>query len=733
MQFFGLVMTASSVTNLVLLAHRWVGLVLAPLFLLVLLSGTVLAFKPIVEDFQTSTTVDPNTLVALLDRVDARGRVRSISVGDGTAILEMRGGDHIVSYDLASGLAISTPTSFNLFSIAKRFHKGLLLGLDVLGEFAAYAMLLIVVTGPFLAWPRFRNTLLGWHLSAGWVLLPLVLLPPATAVLMTLHVGHPVYLPLSPRPISLARGIEQAAAAVDLSGFKAARSFRHGSVLITTKGASGGDRYYLSTSEGVISTDGPGPVHAVHEGTWAGTWSGTLNLAAALALLGLVGTGVVSWAQRWRQSARLTSDADADILVAFASQTGTAARLADATSAALRAGGAKIVSGSLAAIDPAELTRFRVSLFLVSTAGEGEPPDQACPFLKKLAGRDLSGVRFALLALGDSRYARFCGGGETVRAALLKSGAIETLDLMRADREPGEVWRRWLDVVSKHLGIAQGDVVTPAFDHPVTLTLASRVQLNDPNNLDTNEAWSLLFESAEPLDFRAGDLLMVSPRDSEPERAYSIGSSALVDPHQILLTVGLISYTDEQGNEQLGAMSGILCRRLRAGDIVQAKLRRHVAFNLPGEPDRPVLMLATGCGIAPFVGFLSEHATAHRTGVTWLIFGNRKRAGDFFYRERLENWAQNGVLSRLDTAFSRDPEDGAYVQDRLVESGAETLRLLERGGILYVCGRASTIGTGVRTALQQILAREKSMQPTEAEAHLERWQGEGVLRLDVFD
>ena len=275
--------------------------------------------------------------------------------------------------------------------------------------------------------------------------------------------------------------------------------------------------------------------------------------------------------------------------------------------------------------------------------------------------------------------------------------------------------------------------MTPAFDHPVTLTLASRVQLNDPNNLDTNEAWSLLFESAEPLDFRAGDLLMVSPREGEPERAYSIGSSALVDPRQILLTVGLISRTDEQGNEQLGAMSGILCRRLRTGDIVQAKLRRHAGFNLPGEPDQPVLMLATGCGIAPFVGFLSEHAAAHRAGVTWLIFGNRRRAGDFFYRERLESWAQIGVLSRLDTAFSRDPEDGAYVQDRLVESGAETLRLLERGGTLYVCGRASTIGTGVRTALQQILACEKSMQPTEAEAQLERWQGEGVLRLDVFD
>ncbi|MGA7454163.1 MAG: PepSY domain-containing protein [Rhodoplanes sp.] len=161
-----------------------------------------------------------------LDRVDARGRVRSISVGDGTAILEMRGGDPVVSYDLASGLVIPTPTSFKLFSVAKEFHKGLLSGLDVLGRFAAYAMLLIVVTGPFLAWPRFRNTLLGWHLSAGWVLLPLVLLPPATAVLMTLHVGHPVYLPPSPRPISLARGIERAAAAADLSGFETARSFR---------------------------------------------------------------------------------------------------------------------------------------------------------------------------------------------------------------------------------------------------------------------------------------------------------------------------------------------------------------------------------------------------------------------------------------------------------------------------------------------------------------------------
>ena len=119
-------MTIRSVTDLLLLAHRWVGLALAPLFLLVLLSGAVLAFKPIVEDFQTSTTVDPNTPVALLDRVDARGRVRSISVSGGTAILEMRGGDPIVSYDLASGLAIRCCSSSS--------------------------------RGPFLAWPRFRNT-----------------------------------------------------------------------------------------------------------------------------------------------------------------------------------------------------------------------------------------------------------------------------------------------------------------------------------------------------------------------------------------------------------------------------------------------------------------------------------------------------------------------------------------------------------------------------------------------
>jgi sulfite reductase (NADPH) flavoprotein alpha-component len=731
-------MTWQRIKQALLLAHRWAALVLAPLFLLILLSGAVLAFKPIVDDLGAGTepaaaaAVDAASLVALLDRVDPQGAARSVAVGGDGRTVGLQGGGPPAAFDLATGAAVAAPKAgFDLFDFAKRLHKDLLVGAGILVEIAAYGMVLIVVLGPLLAWPRLRNTLLGWHTVLGWAVLPLAAMLPVTAVLMTLHLGGPA-LPPAPagEPLPLARAIERAAAEADLSHLAMARSFRGNSVLVATRG---GPSYVIAGNQ-VTPLAGPGLVKALHEGTWAGAWSGALNLVGALALAGLTATGTVSWARRWRQGRRRTGDVGAELLVAHASQTGMAARLAKATAEALRAGGSKVAEGSLAGLDPAELKDFRHVLLIVSTTGEGEVPEPGRAFLRKLAGADLAGASFALLALGDSRYARFCAGGGTMRDALLAAGASEAVPMVRADGEPGDTWRGWLAETSGRLGIAAGEAAAPEPDRPVTLTLIAREQLNDPGDPDTHEAWSLTFESKEPLAFHPGDLILIAPREGEPERPYSIGSTPLEDPRRLLLTVGLESWVDEGGETRLGAASGMLCRRLQVGDVLQAKLRRHPGFNPPEDPRRPMIMVATGCGIAPFVGFLAERAAVDGKAPAWLMFGNRKRAGDFFYRDRLEGWRRAGHLTRLDAAFSRDPGDGAYVQDRLLQAGAEILDWLDRrDAVLYACGRESTLGVGLAAALNEILVRHGQATPEAAERRIERWAADGKLRRDLFD
>jgi sulfite reductase (NADPH) flavoprotein alpha-component len=220
----------------------------------------------------------------------------------------------------------------------------------------------------------------------------------------------------------------------------------------------------------------------------------------------------------------------------------------------------------------------------------------------------------------------------------------------------------------------------------------------------------------------------------EPGRPYSIGSTASADPCRILLTVALTTREDEAGKTVWGKASGLLCRQVTVGDTLQAALRAHPEFNPPNDTKRPMIMIAAGCGIAPFMGFLEEQAMGQRSGPAWLIFGNRKRGGDFFYGSKLEAWHRDGILDRLDTAFSRDPDGGGYVQDRMLARRAEVLDwLVDRNAVLYACGKANTVGEGVRSALLRIVSEQGNRSQDEASRQLQRWEAEGKLRFDVID
>lgn len=136
-------------------------------------------------------------------------------------------------------------------------------------------------------------------------------------------------------------------------------------------------------------------------------------------------------------------------------------------------------------------------------------------------------------------------------------------------------------------------------------------------------------------------------------------------------------------------------------------------FRLPA-PDTKVIMVGPGTGIAPFRAFLYERKATAATGENWLFFGDRRRDHDFLYADELSGFVDDGLLSRLDLAFSRDQEHKVYVQDRMREQGADLYRWLADGAHLYVCGDAEQMAVDVDAALHDIVAEHGGLSAEEA-------------------
>ncbi len=117
----------------------------------------------------------------------------------------------------------------------------------------------------------------------------------------------------------------------------------------------------------------------------------------------------------------------------------------------------------------------------------------------------------------------------------------------------------------------------------------------------------------------------------------------------------------------------------------------------------PIIMVGPGTGIAPFRAFLEERKATGAKGGNWLFFGAQKSSCDFFYKEELEAYQSEGVLTRFDTAFSRDQNYKIYVQTRMMESAKELWNWLEQGAHFYVCGDASRMAKDVDKALHEIV------------------------------
>ena len=186
-------------------------------------------------------------------------------------------------------------------------------------------------------------------------------------------------------------------------------------------------------------------------------------------------------------------------------------------------------------------------------------------------------------------------------------------------------------------------------------------------------------------------------------RLYSIASSQLVHKGSAETSVRVVRY-DTHGRGRQGVASGQLGERAQMGAVLPVFLTANQNFKLPVDDSVPVIMVGPGTGVAPFRAFLEERQARGAKGDNWLFFGDQHRASDFLYEEQFTGMVKDGLLTRLDLAFSRDQAEKIYVQDRMQEHSAELWAWLERGAHFYVCGDATRMAKSVEQALIDAIA-----------------------------
>jgi sulfite reductase (NADPH) flavoprotein alpha-component len=214
-------------------------------------------------------------------------------------------------------------------------------------------------------------------------------------------------------------------------------------------------------------------------------------------------------------------------------------------------------------------------------------------------------------------------------------------------------------------------------------------------------------------------------------RLYSISSSPRAHPGQVHLTVAVVRY-ESRSRKRKGVCSTFLAERLPAGGTVPVFVQTSHGFRLPADSTLPVIMMGPGTGVAPFRAFLEERRAVGATGRNWLLFGDQKKDCDFLYQEELDAMRQAGVLTRLDTAFSRDQAEKVYVQNRLLENATELWSWLEAGAHFYVCGDAKRMAKDVDEALHQVIEKAGQRSREQAIEYVQALKAGKRYQRDVY-
>lgn len=214
-------------------------------------------------------------------------------------------------------------------------------------------------------------------------------------------------------------------------------------------------------------------------------------------------------------------------------------------------------------------------------------------------------------------------------------------------------------------------------------------------------------------------------------RLYSISSSPAEVGEEVHLSVGVVRY-EHNGKARAGGASSYLADRVAEDGQVRVFVEHNDNFRLPQDTTKPIIMIGSGTGIAPFRSFVQQRVAEEAQGKNWLFFGNQHFALDFLYQTEWQQFAKDGFLHKYSFAWSRDQAEKIYVQDKIRDNGAEVWQWLQDGAYIYVCGDASRMAKDVERALLDVIAEYGKLSAEAAEEYLDGLREDKRYQRDVY-
>ena len=232
-------------------------------------------------------------------------------------------------------------------------------------------------------------------------------------------------------------------------------------------------------------------------------------------------------------------------------------------------------------------------------------------------------------------------------------------------------------------------------------------------------------------DIRPDPEAFIELLDVLQPRVYSISSSLKCNPGRVSLTVDAVRYEIDK-RTRLGVASTFLAGRVKAGDKIRVYVQKAQHFALPADPNKPIIMIGPGTGIAPFRAFLQERQATKAPGPNWLYFGHQHSDYDFFYEDELKAMRSSGHLTRLTLAWSRDGDEKIYVQSRMRDDGRDLWDWISKGAHFYVCGDALRMAKDVERALIDVIAEHGKRSPEDAARYVADLKKNDRYQADVY-
>ncbi|MEM7602337.1 MAG: assimilatory sulfite reductase (NADPH) flavoprotein subunit [Verrucomicrobiota bacterium] len=533
-----------------------------------------------------------------------------------------------------------------------------------------------------------------------------------------------------------------------------------------------------------------------------------------------------------------------NMTVLYGSESGNAEKLSGDMKKAADKAGFKTKVVDMASAKAADLAKVDNLLVVVSTWGEGDPPDAATSYYETFMADSmppLPNLKYSVCALGDTSYEHICKIGKDFDERLSKLGGERVFERADCDVDYEETFKSWLSGALGAFPKSEAEsgaavASTPAapsalvYDkkNPYEAEILEKVVLNGTGSSKETLHVELSLEGSG-LSYEPGDSLGVYPENRSADidsvlaatgltanaklgdktladalrvdfdittlspaialkyngivgnkdlqklldekdrttlkewihgrqlvdlletyphkdwsaesftgilrklnpRLYSIASSLKRHDDEVHLTVAAVRY-HTHGRDRIGVCSCYLSDDVSAGDKVRVFFHSNKNFRLPENSDTPVIMVGPGTGIAPFRAFVEERSANEAGGKNWLFFGDQHFSYDFLYQLEWLDYLEEGNLTELTTAFSRDQKEKIYVQHRLLEHGEEIWKWLENGAYFYVCGDASQMAKDVHQALIDIAADYGGKSADEAKAYVDALRKEKRYQRDVY-